>query len=83
MEDLEFSKNQMEQEMEERKNDLIKREGEVEKKERELSILEASILGAKYNLYGKVNASLSTMNIVVGVIAIILVATIIFAVIAS
>lgn len=61
-------------------NDLAQRERRLEEKEQELekkeSLLkraEDRIAGAKYNLYGRIDVSLSTMNKVVGILAIALV----------
>ena len=80
MEERAMEKKVVLEELDQREAELKEREQTVEKKERELSMMEASIVGAKYNLYERVNVSLGTMNVVVGGIAVVLVVTLLVAI---
>ncbi|MGE4214076.1 MAG: hypothetical protein AB7E42_04770 [Anaerotignaceae bacterium] len=53
--------------------ELEEKEQQLGKKEKELSILEAAVTGAKYNMYDKINVSLKTMDYVIIVLGVALV----------
>ena len=59
-----------EEELLKKQKELEEREQRLGKKERELSILEATVTGAKYNIYDKINVSLKTMDYVIMVLGI-------------
>lgn len=62
-----------EEELLRKQEELEQREYQLGKKERELSILEATVTGAKYNIYDKINVSLKTMDYVIIILVIALV----------
>lgn len=68
-----------EEELLKKQMELEAREQHLDKKERELSVLEAAVTGAKYNIYDKINVSLKTMNYVI----IVLVSALVLALVAA
>ena len=69
------------QTIEEKEAQLDQKEAELKEREQKLSILEAAVTGAKYNLYDRIKVSVRTMDIFIAVVAVALVVAIIAAVI--
>ena len=69
------------QTIEEKEAQLAQKEAQLQEREQKLSILEAAVTGAKYNLYDKINVSLRTMDIFIAVVVVALAVAIIAAVI--
>lgn len=60
----------------EREEALREKEAALEEKERRLNKLDQAVQNMRSNLYGRVNVSLRTMDIVVGVLAFLLIVAI-------
>ncbi len=69
------------EELQQRMQELEQREKVLEEKESKLKKAEDRITKAKYNLYERIDVSLNTMNIVVAVISLALVAAIVIGII--
>lgn len=72
---------QQELSLEEREAQLAQKEAQLQEKEQHLSVLEAAVTGAKYNLYDRIHVSLRTMDLFIGVVVVALVVAIIAAVV--
>lgn len=70
-----------EEELAAREAELEQREREVEIKEKKLNTIDDKVVGMKESIYSHINVSLKTMDRIIAVLAVILVACIIFGII--
>lgn len=70
-----------EQEIHEKQAQLDLKEKQLEEKEKQLKGLDAKVTAAKNNLYSRITVSKKTMDILVGIIAVVLLVAIIAAII--